>query len=156
MIPPCLTLSNIRSVSRVKWSNQGVVAIEKGAFWSPSTMVANFTFTYFQVNAFHSSGKILVCAYTIYLYCQIKIFCTIPGGSPYPHSLVLRSFCSSFLCWLMWLMIWFYHHITYNCYSVVFYLFSLLQNWFSWRCFVLPSEEIQFLSLRFFSFLSHV
>ena len=44
LIPPCLTLSNIRSVSRVKWSNPGkgvshlgVVAIEKGAFWSPST-----------------------------------------------------------------------------------------------------------------------
>ena len=38
---------------KVKWSNPrkgvapslhiGVVAIEKGAFWSPSTMVANFT-----------------------------------------------------------------------------------------------------------------
>ena len=24
----------------------GVVAIEKGAFWSPSTMVANFTYLY--------------------------------------------------------------------------------------------------------------
>ena len=50
----CLTLSNIRYISRVKWGNPGkgvcpplhlsVVAIEKGAFWSPSTTVANFTF----------------------------------------------------------------------------------------------------------------
>ena len=50
-IPLSLTLSNIRYVSRVKWRNPGkgvvpslhlsVVAIEKGAFWPPSTMVAN-------------------------------------------------------------------------------------------------------------------
>ena len=49
-------LSNISYVSRVKWSNPGngiapyptlplgVVATEKGAFWSPSTTVANLTF----------------------------------------------------------------------------------------------------------------
>ena len=53
LIPPCLTLSIIRYVSRVKWSNPGkgvasslhlgVVAIEKGAFGSPSTAVTNFT-----------------------------------------------------------------------------------------------------------------
>ena len=51
LMPPCLALSIIRYVSRVKWSNPGngvalslhlgVVAIEKGAFGSPSTMVAN-------------------------------------------------------------------------------------------------------------------
>ena len=57
LIPPCLTLSIIRYGSRVKWSNPGngvarpplhlgVVAIEKGAFGSPSTMVANFTLLY--------------------------------------------------------------------------------------------------------------
>ena len=49
MIPPCLTLSLIRYVSRVKWSKRpsihlGVVAIEKGVFWSPLTTVANFTY----------------------------------------------------------------------------------------------------------------
>ena len=53
-MPPCLTLSIIRYVSRVKWSNPGkgvapplhlgVVAIEKGAFGSPSTKVAYFTY----------------------------------------------------------------------------------------------------------------
>ena len=47
LIPPCLTHSIIRYVSRVKWSNPGkgvapsptprVAAIEKGAFGSPST-----------------------------------------------------------------------------------------------------------------------
>ena len=36
-----------------------VVAIEKGAFWSPSTMVANFTF-YFTVANFQNNGKIWV------------------------------------------------------------------------------------------------
>ena len=47
-------LSNIRYISRVKWSNWGkgvvpsstprcCIAIKKGAFWSPSITVANFT-----------------------------------------------------------------------------------------------------------------
>ena len=49
LISPSLTLRIIRYVSRVKWSNpkKGVVAIEKGAFGSPSTTVANFTFLFF-------------------------------------------------------------------------------------------------------------
>ena len=54
LIPPCLTLSNIRYGLRPKWSNPGkgvgpllhlgVLAIEKGAFCSPSTKASNFTF----------------------------------------------------------------------------------------------------------------
>ena len=54
LIPPCLTLSNIRYVSSIKWSNPekelhppqhlGVVAFKKAAFWSPSTTVANVTY----------------------------------------------------------------------------------------------------------------
>ena len=50
----CLTLSIIRYVSTVKWSNPGnglapplhlgVVAIEKGTFGLPSTTVANFAY----------------------------------------------------------------------------------------------------------------
>ena len=54
LIPPCLTLSIIGYVSRVKWSNlgkrvaPGVVAIEKGDFWSPSTMVANYYYIQFK------------------------------------------------------------------------------------------------------------
>ena len=51
---PCLTLSFIKYELRIKWSNLrkgvvpllhlGVVANEKGAFRSPSTMVTNFTY----------------------------------------------------------------------------------------------------------------
>ena len=59
LMPTCLTLSIIRYESKVKWSNSGkgvvlsstfgVVAIKKGAFGSPSTQDANFTFfTYLQ------------------------------------------------------------------------------------------------------------
>ena len=49
LMPPCLTLSYIGYVSRVKWSNseKGVapsLTIEKGAFGSPSTTVANFNY----------------------------------------------------------------------------------------------------------------
>ena len=57
LIPPCLTLSNIRYVLRVKWSNPGkgvappstlrCSSYWKGAFWSPSTTVANFTYFIF-------------------------------------------------------------------------------------------------------------
>ena len=53
-MPPCFTLSLIRYGSRVKWSNPGkgeapspnpdVVAVGKGAFRSPLTTVANFTY----------------------------------------------------------------------------------------------------------------
>ena len=48
IMPPCLTLGIIRNVSMVKWLNlrKGVIAIEKGAFWLPLTMVANFTYLY--------------------------------------------------------------------------------------------------------------
>ena len=52
LMPPCLTLGIMKYESMVQWSNPrkevapslhlGVVAIEKGAFWSPSTMVTNF------------------------------------------------------------------------------------------------------------------
>ena len=34
----------IRIKGKVEQSRESVVAIEKGAFWSPSTKVANFTF----------------------------------------------------------------------------------------------------------------
>ena len=67
LIPPCLSLINIRYVSRVKWGNPreevasplrfGVVAIEKGAFWSPSTTVANFFFSLFLDNYVQTNKK---------------------------------------------------------------------------------------------------
>ena len=53
LMPLCLKVSITRRTSKIKWSNLGkgvaphqhldVVAIEKGAFTSPSTTVANFT-----------------------------------------------------------------------------------------------------------------
>ena len=59
LIPLCLILSTIRYVSRIEWSNPGKgvvpslhlgeVAIEKGAFGSPLTTVANFTYVYIYV-----------------------------------------------------------------------------------------------------------
>ena len=57
-------LSNTRYISRVKCNNPGKgiapflhlgeVAIEKGAFWLPSTTVANFTFFYLLLLFAHS------------------------------------------------------------------------------------------------------
>ena len=50
LMPSSLTLSIIMYVLRVKWSNPGkgvvlgVVATERGAFRSLSTMVSNFTY----------------------------------------------------------------------------------------------------------------
>ena len=45
MIPPCLTLSNIRYVSRVKWSNQGKGVVPSPtprccSYWKESLLVA--------------------------------------------------------------------------------------------------------------------
>ena len=58
-MPFCLALSIIKLGSRVKLSNPGkgvapplhlgVVAIEKEAFESASTKVANFTYLYFKI-----------------------------------------------------------------------------------------------------------
>ena len=48
LIPPCLTLSNIRYVSRVKWSNPGKGVAPSptprcSSYWKGSLLVANFT-----------------------------------------------------------------------------------------------------------------
>ena len=65
LICPCLTLSIIRYVSRVKWSNtrKGVVPFPtprcrsywKGSLWLPSTMVANFTFLHIYIDIYVES-----------------------------------------------------------------------------------------------------
>ena len=72
LIPPCLTLSILMYVSRLKWSNPGkevapyrvhitVVAIIKGAFGSPLTKVANFTYLFHsQYSALYESEEILI------------------------------------------------------------------------------------------------
>ena len=60
LMPPCLTLSIIRYGSRVKWSNPGKEVApsptpwcsklsKKGAFGSPSTMVAYLLFFYIYI-----------------------------------------------------------------------------------------------------------
>ena len=58
LMPPCLALSIIRYGSRVKWSNLGKrvahfltlrCSIENGAFGSPLTIIANFTYIYIYI-----------------------------------------------------------------------------------------------------------
>ena len=51
LLPPCLTLNIIGYGSNVRWCYPGngvapSLAIEKGAFGSPATTVANFTYLY--------------------------------------------------------------------------------------------------------------
>ena len=90
LMPPCLTLSIIRYASRVKWGNpgngvvpslhHGVVAIEKGAFESPSTMVANFTLLYYTESTRYLlwltvKGYISLC-------CDYKVFIWADGWRP--------------------------------------------------------------------------
>ena len=69
-MPPCLTLGIIRHVSRVKWNNPrkgvalsptlGAVAIGKGAFGSPSTTIANFTYIYIYISGAETGLVLLV------------------------------------------------------------------------------------------------
>ena len=81
LIPPCLTLSNIRYVSRVaiqgkEWRpplHLGVVAIEKGAFWLLSTKIANLTLIY------------------IYMYIYIYIYICIYIYEV--HTISFHTFC---------------------------------------------------------------
>ena len=48
----------------------------------------------------HSPGCILGCAYTIWLYGQILIYCTIPSGSPFPPSCVSSCTLFALVCCL--------------------------------------------------------
>ena len=55
MISPCLTLSNIRYVSRVNWSNQGKGVAPSptprcSSYWKGSLLVANFTSFFFYLH----------------------------------------------------------------------------------------------------------
>ena len=78
MMPPCLILCIIRYWSRVKWINPrnvvapprhfGVVAIEKGAFGSPSTKVVNFTLTIYIRIFSHFFLYLPLCLPTLFLF----------------------------------------------------------------------------------------
>ena len=95
----------------------------------------------------------LSCAYTICLYGQISISCTSPCGSPCPPSRVSSYTLSVLICCIRLLWDWsfsFYQHITYICFFLASYLFSLWYDWFLWRYFVLLSRENQFFLGFFF------
>ena len=49
--------------------SSGVVAIEKGAFWSPSTTVANFTYCYMSVLMF-ACVYVSACVKCVYLWAK--------------------------------------------------------------------------------------
>ena len=103
-------------MSRVKWSNPekveapplGVVDIEKGAFWSPSTMVANFTFYLFLFNLFnlaHRSQGAKGLAVPCYLKICFTFFYLAYDTKKYP--VVWLQFWSSVEC--KWFgLVWFY------------------------------------------------
>ena len=113
MILPCLTLSNIRYASTVKWSNRGkgvapsptfgLVAIEKRAFWSPTLL----TYLYIYIYEVHTIsfetffvGTFLLIVHTWnssplpsnFLWLQCTCF-TIPTPSGRPHGSPLVWAC---------------------------------------------------------------
>ena len=67
LMPQCLTRRIYKVRTRGKWSNPGngvapllhlgVVVMEKGAFWSPSTMVANFTYIYIYIYIYFKMNR---------------------------------------------------------------------------------------------------
>ena len=75
LIPPCLTLSNIRYVSRVKWSNHGKgvapspTTIEKGAFGSPSTKGRQLHFLLIPIGLLFPPSQAYSCTHFMLVYC---------------------------------------------------------------------------------------
>ena len=97
LIPPCLTLSMIWYVSRVKWTNPGkgvapsptpwCKAIKEGTFGSPLTPVANFPYLY------------------IYIYIYIYIYSPTPVGlSSLANEVIvlLLAFIASLFIYMNW------------------------------------------------------
>ena len=99
------------------------------------------------VCASRSPGQILGFAYIDCSYGQISVSCMIlVDHFAYYYTLSVLICCISLFCDWSWR---FYHYITYICCIVVSYLFLLWYDWFLWGCFVLPLEQIQFLSWGF-------
>ena len=86
------------------------------------------------VCASHFPGQILGCAYTICLYGQISISCTITSGSTCPPSHVLSCTLSVQVCYFHLSCDWsfrLHHHIIINTYSLSFSHHRLLK--FEWQ-----------------------
>ena len=96
LIPPCLTLGNIRYVSWVNWSNPGkrvapsptpqCSSYWKGSLWLLSTTVANYTNLYTQIYGFKYSCLIKTICTQLYGFkysCLIKAICTQLYGFTY-------------------------------------------------------------------------
>ena len=89
----------------------------------------------------HSPGWILLCAYTIWEYCQISFSYTIPTQS----YLVFYSFCANFLhLYIIWLII---SYLSLHFYSIIsLFHFSL----WTWHIFVYSYCLFQNLQFLFF------
>ena len=138
--------SAIRQVLFSRWLLQSLVIrarlIDPFVFQNPRGVCASY-----------SLWQILSCAYTICLYDQISISCTIPRESSCPPSRILFYTPSVLICCMHLLCGWsfrLYRYITYICCFVASYLWN---DCFWLRCFVLPLEEVQFLS-KVFPFLA--
>ena len=80
---PCLTLSIIRYGSTVRGAIQGkeqhpplhlgVVAIEKGSFWSLSITVANFTYIYIYIYIYSSLSIFIHSSLSFFIYSSLLV-----------------------------------------------------------------------------------
>ena len=77
LIPPCLTLTNIRYVSRVKWSNPG-----KGVAPSPTPRCSSYWKGSLRVKVDYSRQFYLLIVHTIFLISQLFLC--------YPHNKTKR------------------------------------------------------------------
>ena len=105
LIPPCLTLSNIRYVSRVKWSNprKGVAPSptpQCSSYWKGSLLVANFTYLIIITSLLESfSNNVSWWSFT-----EVRATASLlwsPGlfSVFLPISTMLWSVCSRLLLW---------------------------------------------------------
>ena len=102
--------------------------------------------------ASHFSGRNLGCDYTTCSHGQILYSCSIPSGSPCPLSCISSYTLFTLIYSIRLLCNWFfhfYHHLIYISCFVASYFFLLWYHWSLWHCFLLLSEDIQFLSWSF-------
>ena len=97
------------------------------------------------VYACHSLWQMLGCAYTMFVWSNLRFLHTQSCLVIYTFHAYLRH---SFIMWLIVSSL--YHHITYICCFVASYLFSFWYYWFLWCCFMLLLGHV------LFPFLIHV